>query len=411
MSSNLSSLHPHCLAGVLACFFLSLALHTSANEPANEPASVNVEGIAETIPFGGTEHTHDDVPSLVIAPRVHLRAAIGDTGLENSELAHGAHDPNQSGFSIPALSLGADMHYGENITGFTEGILSWNDEEHWNAELEELYLKFLHLPGGIDLKAGRLLAAIGTQNSIHNHAWKFVDADLGNVRFLGEDGLIIEGVELTWMVPTHWDDRLVVSFGDTVKHEHEEEDGEIESDHNHSEEAEEALWDKNILSARYQAIFWPSDTCQFIYGASYVTGGNFMEKNAHIYGLDFTYTWREDEPLGKQFTWRNDAMLRKVSTEEGGFEETAFSSAALYRFKPEWEMGLRYNYLEGVKDPKLPERHRISPSLSHYFFLSKVPSMARLQYNYDHSDERGDDHSIWLQFGFEWGAGSDSHVH
>jgi len=411
MSSNLSSLHPHCLAGVLACFFLSLALHTSANEPANEPASVNVEGIAETIPFGGTEHTHDDVPSLVIAPRVHLRAAIGDTGLENSELAHGAHDPNQSGFSIPALSLGADMHYGENITGFTEGILSWNDEEHWNAELEELYLKFLHLPGGIDLKAGRLLAAIGTQNSIHNHAWKFVDADLGNVRFLGEDGLIIEGVELTWMVPTHWDDRLVVSFGDTVKHEHEEEDGEIESDHNHSEEAEEALWDKNILSARYQAIFWPSDTCQFIYGASYVTGGNFMEKNAHIYGLDFTYTWREDEPLGKQFTWRNDAMLRKVSTEEGGFEETAFSSAALYRFKPKWEMGLRYNYLEGVKDPKLPERHRISPSLSHYFFLSKVPSMARLQYNYDHSDERGDDHSIWLQFGFEWGAGSDSHVH
>ena len=411
MSTSLSPLPPHCLAGVIAWLFLSMALRTSANEAANKPASVNVEGIAETIPFGGTEHTHDDEPSLVIAPRVHLRAAIGDTGLENSELAHGAHDPNQSGFSIPALSLGADMHYGENITGFTEGILSWNDEEHWNAELEELYLKFLHLPGGFELKAGRLLAAVGTQNSIHNHAWKFVDADLGNVRFLGEDGLIIEGVELTWMVPTHWDDRLVVSFGDTIKHEHEEEGGEIESDHNHSEEAEEALWDKNILSARYQAIFWPSDTCQFIYGASYVTGGNFMGKNAQIYGLDFTYTWREDEPLGKQFTWRNDAMLRKVSTEEGGFEETAFSSAALYRFKPEWEMGLRYNYLEGVKDPKLPERHRISPSLSHYFFLSKVPSMARLQYNYDHSDERGDDHSIWLQFGFEWGAGSDSHVH
>ena len=411
MSTNLPPLHPHCLAGVLACLFLSLALHTSANETANETASVNVEGIAETIPFGGTEHTHDDEPSLIIAPRVHLRAAIGDTGLENSELAHGAHDPNQSGFSIPALSLGADMHYGEHIAGFAEGILSWSDEDDWNAELEELYLKFLHLPGGLDLKAGRLLAAVGTQNSIHNHAWKFVDADLGNVRFLGEDGLIIEGVELTWMVPTHWDDRLVVSFGDTIKHEHEEEAGEIESDHNHSEEAEQALWEKNILSARYQAIFWPSDTSQFIYGVSYVTGENFMGKNAQLYGLDFTYTWREDKPQGKQFTWRNDAMLRKVSTEEGGFEETAFSSAALYRFKPEWEMGLRYNYLEGVKDPKLPERHRISPSLSHYFFLSKIPSMARLQYNYDHSDERGDDHSIWLQFGFEWGAGSDSHVH
>ena len=411
MSTSLSPLPPHCLAGVIAWLFLSMALRTSANEAANETASVNVEGIAETIPFGGTEHTHDDELSLVIEPRLHLRATIGDTELENSELAHGAHDPNQSGFSIPALSLGADIYYGENIAGFTEGILSWNDEDQWNAELEELYVKFLHLPGGLELKAGRLLAAVGTQNSIHNHAWKFADADLGNVRFLGEDGLIIEGVELIWMVPTHWNDRWVISFGDTMKHEHEEEGEEIESDHNHSEEAEEALWDKNILSARYEAIFWPSDTRQFIYGVSYVTGENFMEKSAQLYGFDFTYTWREDKPQGKQFTWRNDAMLRKVSTEEGSFEETAFSSAALYRFKPEWEVGLRYNYLEGVKDPKLPERHRISPSLSHYFFLSKIPSMARVQYNYDHSDERGDDHSIWLQFGFEWGAGSDSHVH
>ena len=59
----------------MAWLFLSLALRTSANETANETASVNVEGIAETIPFGGTEHTHDDEPSLVIAPRVHLRAA------------------------------------------------------------------------------------------------------------------------------------------------------------------------------------------------------------------------------------------------------------------------------------------------------------------------------------------------
>ena len=175
------------------------------------------------------------------------------------------------------------------------------------------------------------------------------------------------------MVPTHWDDRLVVSLGDTIKHEHEEEGGEMESNHNHSEEAEEALWDKNILSARYQAIFWPRDTCQFIYGASYLKGENFMGENAQLYGLDFTYTWREDKPKGKQFTWRNDAMLRKVSTEEGSFEETAFSSAALYRFKPEWEMGLRYNYLEGVKDPELPERHRVSPSLSHYFLLVKSP--------------------------------------
>ena len=71
----------------------------------------------------------------------------------------------------------------------------------------------------------------------------------------------------------------------------------------------------------------------------------------------------------------------------------------------------KYDYLEGVEDPELPERHRISPSLTHYFSLGKIESMARLQYNYDHADERDDAHSIWLQFGFEWGAGGDAHVH
>lgn len=383
------------------------------------------EPVAPQVPLGGEDCAHSTGPSLLIEPRAHLRAVVGDSDLEDSALATGAHDPIHSGFSVPALSLGADLLYGEHFAGFTEGIVSWNDEDGWDAELEELYARLLNLPGGFEIKAGQLLAAVGTQNNIH-HGWKFVDADMGNVRFLGEDGLIIEGVEIAWLAPTHWDDRLILSFGDAIEHAHEEdqegehaaeeEDQEQEEDHEdehgHGEEAEEALWDRNLFYARYQASFWPGDTCRFVYGASYLQGKNFMGKTSRLYGLDITYTWLQDEGHGKQFTWRNEAMLRKVNTDEGSFEEFAYTSAAHYRFNPNWEIGLRYDYLEGVEDPELPERHRVSPSLSHYFSLGGgVETIARLQYNYDHSEERDDAHSIWLQFGFEWGDGGDAHVH
>ncbi|MCP5536915.1 MAG: hypothetical protein H7A51_11880 [Akkermansiaceae bacterium] len=373
------------------------------------PATGNESAPAD-IPFGGVDCDHDTGPSLLIEPRAHLRAVLGDTDLEDAGLAHGGHDPVHSGFSVPSLSLGADILYGEHIAGFTEGIISWNDVDGWDAELEEFYARFLNLPGGFEMKAGRLLATVGTQNNIHNHAWKFVDANLGNVRFLGDDGLVIEGVEITWMAPSHWNDRLTLSFGNAVSHDHEEAE-HAGGAHDHSEEAGQALWDRNVLSVHYQAIVWPSDTCQFIYGASYLQGENFMAKTGRLFGVDLTYTWLQDEDHGKQFTWRNEAMLRRIGTDEGKFEELAVTSAALYKLNPKWEIGLRYDYLEGVDDPELPERHRVSPSLACYFSLGKIESVARLQYNFDHSDERGGDHSVWLQFGFEWGAGGDAHVH
>ena len=357
-------------------------------------------------------HNHGhDTPSVVFAPYAHLRAVVGDTDLEDSGLAHGAHDPIYNGFSVPALSLGADLRYGDHIGGFTEGIVSWNDEDHWDAEIEELYAEFTNLPGGFTIKAGQFLTSAGSQNTIHNHGWKFVDADLGSVRFLGDDGLITEGVELTWMVPTQWDDRLTLSFGNALEHDHEEEE-EHEGDDDHGEEAEEALWDSNIFAARYETRFWSSDKSLYIVGASYLQGKNFMNESAQLYGLDLAYTWLQNEDAGKKLDWRNELMMREVDTGEGSFEELAFTSAAHYQLNHAWEVGLRYDYLEGVEDPELPQRHRLSPSLCHYFPLDGgVEAFLRLQYNYDDSEERGDDHSIWLQFGFGWGAGCDTHAH
>lgn len=360
------------------------------------------------VPLGGEDCDHKDI-ELIFKPRVHFRGVWGDSDLYDSGLEHGGHDPIHNGWSIPSASLGMDITYGEHFSAFAEGILLWNNEDDWDAELEELYIRIQNLPGGLDLKAGKMLAFAGTQNTLHTHVWNFVDASLPGVRFLGDDGLGIEGVELTWHLPTRWDDRLVVSYGKAIEHEHEDDDGdEHEDEHNHNEEAEEALWDEDILTMRYVASFWPKDHYRLIYGASYVQGKNFMGHRSRLYGLDFTYHWQEDK---QQLTWRNEVMMRDVDTDEGNFNELAFSSEILWKLSPLWQLGLRYDYLEGVDDPELPERHRISPAITRYIKMGDIDSLIRLQYNYDHSQERGNDHSIWFEMSFEWGGGNDGHAH
>ena len=163
MLKHILPLHTHGILGVTACVFFSSVSSAYANE--------NNEAPIQQVPFGGEDCEDDSGPSLLIEPRVHLRAVVGKSDLEDSGLAHGGHDPIHSGFSIPGLSLGADILYGEHLTGFTEGIMSWNNEDGWDAELEELYAKFLNLPGGFEVKAGQIFASVGTQNQLHNHAW------------------------------------------------------------------------------------------------------------------------------------------------------------------------------------------------------------------------------------------------
>ena len=98
--------------------------------------------------------------------------------------------------------------------------------------------------------------------------------------------------------------------------------------------------------------------------------------------------------------------MRDVENDEGGFEDTGFNTALLYEFIEGWEAGIRYDWLEGVDDPELAERDRISLSLTkHFDFGDDLTGLIRLQYDHDDIDGAGTEDSVWLQFGFDWGPG------
>jgi len=349
---------------------------------------------------------------LRLEPTLHLRLAHGNTTLPNESVELGGHDPSEDNFNFQAFEIGTNIYIGDNISGFATVNTYKRDGEDFESEFEEGFLKLDNLPGGFELRGGRMLARFGDQNARHLHAWDFADANMTTVRFLGEDGFAYDGGELTWLVPTSWQDALSVGLGSAVTHEHEEEhgdeDGGAEEEHDHGEEAEMARPEKNIIVVRYQTQFGPNDFHRFQAGGSFLTGDNGFGMTTDIYGADFTYTWRQNglEEGGQQFRWRSEWIMRDVENDEGGFEDSGFNTALLWEFTQDWEAGLRYGYLEGVSDPELAERQRISPSLTKRFdFGSDLTGLVRLQYNHDDIKGHGTEDSIWLQFGFDWGPG------
>lgn len=355
-----------------------------------------------------------DKPSIRLEPTLHFRAAHGDTSLPAGEATLGGHDPKEDGFNFQGFEIGANIYLGEYLTGFTTVNVFKPDGADFESEFEEGFLKLQNLPGGFEIRGGRMLARFGDQNARHLHAWDFADSNMVNVLFLGEDGFAFEGGELTWLIPTSWEDALSIGFGSAVVHDHdhgEEHDDDHDEDHDehdHSEESEMARPEKNIVVIRYQARFGANDFHRFQAGASYLTGTNGFGMDTNIYGADFIYTWRQNglEPGGQQLRWRTEWMMRDAETDEGSFEQNGFNTALLWEFIDGWEAGLRCGYIEGLEDPEISERKRTSLSLTkHFEFAKDLTGLVRLQYNHDDIKEHGTEDSIWLQFGFDWGPG------
>lgn len=374
-------------------------------------ATLSHTALADTSDSDAPALSSENENILRLEPTLHLRLVHGSTTLPNDEVELGGHDPSQDNFNFQAFEIGTNIYIGDYISGFATVNTYKRDGEDFESEFEEGFLKLSNLPGGFELRGGRMLARFGDQNARHLHAWDFADANMTTVRFLGEDGFGYDGGELTWLVPTSWNDALSVGLGSAVVHDHEEEHSDDEGgddDHGHSEEAEMARPEKNIVVVRYQTEFGSNDFHRFQAGGSFLTGDNGFGMTTDIYGADFTYTWRENglEAGGQQFRWRSEWIMRDVENDEGGFEDSGFNTALLWEFTQDWEAGLRYGYLEGVSDPELAERTRISPSLTKKFdFGSDLTGLVRLQYNHDDIKGHGTEDSIWLQFGFDWGPG------
>ena len=363
-----------------------------------------------------------------------LVAAGSSTASDIESLELGGHDPNQRGFTVQNLELILDGKVDPYFRGQANIVLQIDADGETSVEAEEAYLETLSLPWNLQVKAGQFFTEFGRLNPVHPHAWDFVDQPLVNGRFLGKDGLRNPGVRLSWLMPTPFYSELYLAMqnsqGETAFSFRDDHGDELLYGRLNSQGQVKAFNDL-LFVPRYAASFNLSDSQTLLVGASAAFGPNGSGNNTdtQIYGIDSFWKWKPvNHHAGFPFvTWQTEAMLRRY---QAGASTTAdlngdgvddfvpretltdygFYTQVAYGFRKGWVVALRGDWVgsdtsdyekQYGHDPDRAMRWRIAPNLTYY---PSEFSKLRLQYNFDHRNGIGDDHSIWAQFEFLLGT-------
>jgi hypothetical protein len=87
------------------------------------------------------------------------------------------------------------------IDPYARGDVFLSFSEH-GVDVEEAYLTFTSLPGGIQVRVGKMRAAFGKVNTLHNHVLPWTDRPLVTQNLVGgEDGIDDAGLALSRIIP------------------------------------------------------------------------------------------------------------------------------------------------------------------------------------------------------------------
>lgn len=405
----------------------------------------------------------------VVFPAVNFQSSVGSSTANPGALLSGHHDPDRHGFSVQALELALDVKPHERLALHGTYALKPDLDDRWQGVFEEYFATLSGLSIGGVVRGGRFLAKFGMHNQNHPHDFTMVDQNIANGRLLGEDGLTLEGGEISLPVlralPAGWEDRLTVALGRVARlhdHEHDHDHGGGGGDGEEAEfESEGGFLRGWATTANYELSYAATSRTLHTAGVSGAWGRNRYGRSSQIYGVNYDFLWRADGALNRTghretsefFQWRTELFLRHADAvgalhdheddahaEEEDHEEheaehhdeehehedahdgaagrpsrrdfTDFAAYSVLTYGlpgGKWQAHLRGEYAGGNADAGVNERWRVSPAVT-WTPAASLPVHWKLQYNYDHSPSFGDEHSVWLQFNLKWGSGC-AHEH
>lgn len=280
------------------------------------------------------------------------------------------------------------------------------------VELEEAYFVTTSLPAGLQVKGGKFKSGFGRLNGQHPHVWNFADAPLPYRVFVGDEGIVEKGLQMTYLP--------ALSFYLQLGIEALQGDNEILF-------GPEAKDGPHAFAGFVKASFDLGDDTTLLLGQSVAAGkantetvadDTIFSGDSTLFGTELTWKWKPSRE--RSFMLQSEYLLRK---QKGDLENTSVPSLdpfrrgqdglyaqAIYRFG-RWAAGARYdvldlatkeNELAGVQQDSGAKPWRTTGSIEHN---PTEFSRIRLQYNHDESarNERIN-REIFLQFTMGIGA-------
>jgi len=405
----------------------------AAPAPAAEPAPAPVTTTAGE-PWSPTQ----PLPLMRAGP-AYLNLSLGASAnfgwatARNGEVRTGHHAPFERGFSVRSVELALTGAVDPYFTGLATVALAVDEDGGTELELEEAYAQTIALPANLQVRAGQFYAEFGRQNAQHAHEWAFVDQPLVLSRFFGGDGQRGPGARVSWLTPLPFYSEVMLgvfnnqgeSFGGgghAHAHAHESED-EHSAVHGGEPIAPALGGPQDLLFVpRVATAFDLTDTQTLLLGASAAFGPNNSGPGAdtQVYGVDLYWKWRPERAergfpfvsLQTEALYRHyEAAAREhpedppVALPAETLRDWGLYTQALWGFCPGWVAGLRGEFVSGddaaFDSPERLDRFRLAPNLTWY---PTEYSKLRWQYNYDHRQQAGDDHSVWMQLEIALGA-------
>ena len=205
------------------------------------------------------------------------------------------------------------------------------------VEVEEGYLTFNALPGGLLTKVGKMRAAFGKVNTMHNHILPWTDRPLVTENLVGgEDGISDAGISVARLIPNPWifleaTGQVLAGNSGDLFHADDRTDltyvGHLRGYHDISE-------DSNLDFG-----------FSFARGNSPSVGPEPQHFKANLYGFDATYRWRPlQRSIYRSFLGRAEWIWtrREVARDQFATPQGMYVSAD-YQFARRWTGGGRYD--------------------------------------------------------------------
>jgi hypothetical protein len=230
-------------------------------------------------------------------------------------------------------------------------FLSFGEE---GVNIEEAFATFTSLPGGLLTRVGKMRAAFGKVNTLHNHVLPWADRPLVTRNLVGgEDGISDAGLSVARLIPNPW--LFLEATGQVFRGD----SGTEESPLFHSSTRSDLSYVAHLRG--YQDI---TEDSNVDVGFSYSYGHNGLlatdappgadTLTTTLYGIDATYRWRPlQRSIYRSFIGRSEFIWSRRDQSNGLQASTGLYVSGDYQFARRWFAGARYDRSYRATDASL----------------------------------------------------------
>jgi hypothetical protein len=204
------------------------------------------------------------------------------------------------------------------------------------VDLEEGYVTFPTLPGGLLAKAGKIRSAFGKINTFHTHVMPWVDRPLVTENLLGgEEGLSDAGLSVARLIPNPW-----VFLEATGQLFRGDADGVFVSNRRSDVS----------ITGHVRGYHDLTESANLELGTSYAFGQNGsgleqgVDHSTRLYGIDATFRWRPlRRSIYRSFIGRSEVVWSRRDQPDGRQNALGFFVSGEYQLGRRWFTGARFD--------------------------------------------------------------------